>query len=122
MFVWHGAMSIQVYISGGAHCDIVFGWYTQLITSAMKIESAHFSKTLVSTNHSTWQLNPKEQNQNIRNLLYLLEYSHFLKVYFIYNHTKNIKYVSLLVVYVLYAIEHTRVHTHTHTHILIKLF
>jgi hypothetical protein len=34
----------------------------QLITSALKMETAHFSKTLATINHSTWHLNPKQHH------------------------------------------------------------
>jgi hypothetical protein len=48
---------IYIYIYGPAE-----SW---LITSALKMVTAHFSKTLASTNQSMWHLNPKEHIRNV---------------------------------------------------------
>jgi hypothetical protein len=37
---------------------------SQLIISTLHMETAHFSKTLASTNQSTQHLNPKDNHQN----------------------------------------------------------
>jgi hypothetical protein len=57
-----------------------------VMTSVLKMETAHFSKVLVSTNQSTQLLNPWEYNQNCccnENLKSHIDPSTYINNYFI---------------------------------------
>jgi hypothetical protein len=61
MVVWVQQWPLHTHTEAG-----IYGLsQSQLITSALKMEKAHFSKMLASCNQSTWQFNPKEHHRNI---------------------------------------------------------
>jgi hypothetical protein len=55
------ALYFRLLIMPFCICGLSESW---LITSALKMETAHFAKMLASTSQSTWHFNPKEHHQN----------------------------------------------------------